>query len=121
MARILSRPARNALSRTVGIGNCPVAASSVATMRPSVAAGTIASATAQPRYGTSERNEAPAAYMKNRLASASGRLKKVRMPSLTHWMPVRAGTMLSFIGKYEGTVALDAVLLRGVGKAGADA
>ena len=108
MARSRCLPARNALISTVGMGKRPFSASCVAAISPSVAAGTMPSASTNPTTGISSRMEKLAVYMKNRPVSASGCLPKVLMPSLTHWMPVRAGTMLSFMGSYVMGVALDA-------------
>ena len=48
MARARCLPARNALSRTVGIGKRPCSASAVAAISPSVAAGTSMPASSGP-------------------------------------------------------------------------
>jgi hypothetical protein len=54
MARMRWRPARKALSSTVGMGNLPLTASCVAAIRPSVAAGTIMNARISPSTGSSD-------------------------------------------------------------------
>ena len=107
MARIRSRPARKALIRIVGIGNLPLLASSVAAIRPSVAAGRRVRASALPTKGTRVATDIRAMNMKNRPAKASGWRKKVVMPSFTQTRPVRAGTILSFMsGRYRVSHAL---------------
>ena len=90
------RPARKALIRTVGMGKRPLAASAVAAIRPSVAAGTSIAPSTGPTTGTCEITSTTAMYMKKRPVRASGCFRKVFTPSLTHVRPVRAGTMFSF-------------------------
>ena len=82
-----------------GHRKAPFVASAVAAMKPSVAAGTSIRRARGPRPAPATRTTA-AMYRKNRPASASGCLRNVRMPSLTHWMPVRAGTTLSFMARH---------------------
>ena len=80
------------------MGKLPRWASAEAAISPSVAAGTSMPASTGPTTGTRAITITMAMYMKNRPDRASGWRKKVRMPARTHWMPVRAGTTLSFIG-----------------------
>jgi hypothetical protein len=89
-------PARKALISTVGIGKRPLAASEVAAIRPSVAAGTSIAPSTGPTSGTCDSTSTAAMYMKNSPVNARGCFRNVWMPSLTHRMPVRAGTMFSF-------------------------
>ncbi|GDY35159.1 hypothetical protein ACINB_10510 [Acidovorax sp. NB1] len=63
----------------------------------SVADGSSASAMAGPTRGTMVASDMEAMVMKNSAASAMGCRQNARMPSLTQAMPVRAGTMWSFI------------------------
>ena len=79
------------------MGNLPLLASSVAAIRPSVAAGTSSPPMKTPITGICAMTITTVMYMKNRPASASGCRRKVRTPSLIHWKPVRAGTILSFM------------------------
>src|SRR6476469_5021585 len=79
------------------MGNLPRDASAVAAISPSVAAGTSMPPTSGPMTGMKEITSTTAMYMKNRPASASGWRRKVRMPSLTHSMPVRGATTFSFM------------------------
>ena len=97
MERVFAGPARKAETRVVGIGKRPCCASRLAAIRPSVAAGTSASESRVPITGTSDSTETVAMNMKNRPAIARGWRKKVCAPSLTHWKPVRAGTIWSFM------------------------
>jgi hypothetical protein len=63
-----------------------------------VAAGKTTKANAAPTKGSWETKDINAMNMKNKPPSASGCLKKVLMPDLTHATPVRAGTTLSETG-----------------------
>ena len=81
------------------MGNLPLVASCVAAIRPSVAAGNSASASAAPIKGTNVATDSSAMNMKNNPDNASGCCRKVLTPSLTHVKPVRAGTILSFMVK----------------------
>ena len=101
MACLRCWPARKALMRMDGMGNLPLLASSVAAIRPSVAAGSSASASAAPTNGTRVASDSTAMNMKNSPDMASGCPKKVLMPSFTQVRPVRAGTILSFMGSVE--------------------
>jgi hypothetical protein len=78
-----------------GMGNLPLQASWVAAIKPMVAAGNTTKASAAPINGTCDTNEIKAMNMKNKPPIASGCLKNVLMPCLTHAMPVRAGTTFS--------------------------
>ncbi|WP_309246677.1 hypothetical protein [Ramlibacter montanisoli] len=64
-----------------------------------MAAGTSMAPATEPSQGICEITSTTAMYMKNSPVSASGCLRKVRTPSFTHWMPVRAGTILSFTNR----------------------
>src|SRR6185369_9756332 len=101
MARTRWRPARKALISTVGMGKRPLVASAVAAIRPRVAAGTSIPPMSRPITGSWATAITAAMYRKNSPANASGCLANVCMPSLTHLVPVRAGTMLSFTSKSE--------------------
>ncbi len=90
MLRVRALPPRKAVSSSEGMGKRPCSASRVAAMRPSVAAGTRATATAVPSTGTMDSTDTKAMNMKNRPDMASGWRRKVRMPSLTHCQPVPA-------------------------------
>ena len=72
-------------------------ASAAATIITSVAAGNSASASAGPISGTMVAIDMAAMVMKNRDAMASGWRQNTRIPLLTQSMPVRAGTMWSFM------------------------
>ncbi len=72
MARTRWRPARKALISTDGIGNRPLVASSVAAIRPRVAAGTSMPPMSTPTTGTIATTITAVMYMKNSPASASG-------------------------------------------------
>ena len=76
------------------MGNLPLLASCVAAIKPIVAAGNTTNANAAPINGICDTNEINAMNMKNKPPKASGCLKNVLMPDLTHAMPVRAGTTL---------------------------
>jgi hypothetical protein len=79
-----------------GSGKRPASAARVASISPTVNAGTSTSATMPPTTGTIATSDSAAMNMKNRPVSATGRRKKVRMPARTHWAPA-AGTTLSFM------------------------
>ena len=72
MALSRSCPARKATNMTVGMGNLPEAACSVATMRPNVAAGKMSRASAAPINGTMDKTETHAMNKKNKPVKASG-------------------------------------------------
>ena len=72
IARNCCLPARNALMSIVGIGNLPLVASCVAAIKPRVAAGSSASASAAPIKGTSVAIDSNAMNMKNSPDKASG-------------------------------------------------
>src|SRR3989344_1873682 len=67
------------------------------TIMARVADGSSISATAGPTSGIMEASDMDAMVMKNSAASAMGCFQNVRIPSLTQVMPVRAGTMWSFM------------------------
>ena len=97
MSRSRWRPVRNATSSTVGIGKRPCTASAEATIMASVADGSSTSASADPTSGTIDASDMAAMVMKNSAAMAMGWRQNTRMPLLTQSMPVRAGTMWSFM------------------------
>ena len=101
MSRSRSRPVRNATSSTVGIGNRPCDACAAATIMASVAEGSSARAMAGPTSGIIVASDIAAMVMKNSAASAMGCRQNARTPSLTQAMPVRAGTMWSFMNTLE--------------------
>ena len=78
---------------TVGMGNFPAAACSVATMSPKVAAGKTSKANAAPIKGTMDKRETHAMNKKNKPVKASGWRQKVRIPCLTQTRPCLAGTI----------------------------
>ena len=82
---------------TVGMGNFPEAACSVATMSPKVAAGKMSKASAAPINGTMDKTETHAMNKKNKPVKASGWRQNVRMPCLTQTRPCLAGTICSFM------------------------
>ena len=102
------RPVRNATSSTAGVGNRPWVASAAATIMASVADGSRVSAMAGPTSGTMLASDMAAIVMKNSAASAMGCRQNARTPSLTQAMPVRAGTIFSFMamGQKEGGRAM---------------
>ncbi|MNR45683.1 hypothetical protein D3C85_1645620 [compost metagenome] len=97
MARRRWRPVRNATSSSVGVGKRPCVASAAATIMASDVQGSSASASAGPMSGTSVTSDMPAMARKKSAARAKGWRQKVWTPSLTHWTPVRAGTIWSFM------------------------
>ena len=110
------RPVRKATSSSAGVGKRPWVASAAATIIASEVAGSSASARAGPINGTMLISDMPTMARIKIAARAMGWRQKVWTPSLTHWTPVRAGTIWSFMkqskswasssGRFRAPIAL---------------